>query len=117
MPTMAESARTTCVANRASMRFCRSPETRPGPPPLPTALVGDRPELVHEEETIKANASSPQPDGTFFPSARTEAVPSDGQNKKACDCQRSVATLRGKFNGKPVAYTANHKNLASYVGY
>jgi len=66
---------------------------------------------------MKANAISPQPDGTFFPSARTEAVPSDGQNKKACDRQRSVATLRGKFNGKPVAYTANHKNLASYVGY
>jgi hypothetical protein len=66
---------------------------------------------------MKANAISPQPDENFFPSARTKAVTSDDQTKKVCDRQRSVATFRGKFNGKPVAYTANHKNLASYVGY
>ena len=64
---------------------------------------------------IKANAIPPQPDETFFPSARTKAVLLNDQTKKACDRQRMVATLRGKFNGKPI--TANHKNLASYVGY
>jgi len=66
---------------------------------------------------MKANAIPPQPDETFFPSAQTKAVTSDDQTKKACDRQRSVGTLRGKFNGNPVAYTANHKSLASYVGY
>src|SRR5262249_47277784 len=117
MPTMAESARTTCVANRASMRFCRSPETRLGRRRLPSSVRGDPLELFHEEEPMKAYAIPPQPDETFFPSARTKAILSDEQTKKARDRQRIVATLRGKFSGKPVTYTANHKNLTSYVGY
>ena len=66
---------------------------------------------------MKANAIPPQPDETYFPSARTKSVPSDEQTKKARDRQRSVATLRGKFNGKLITSTANHKNLTSYVGY
>ena len=64
---------------------------------------------------MKANAIPPQPDETFFPSARTKTVPSDDQTKKACDRRQIVASLRGKFNGKPI--TANHKNLASSVGF
>src|SRR5262245_46449508 len=112
----------TCVANRASMRFCRSAETRLARGRLPITVRGDPLELFDEEEpmkanAIKANAIPPQPDETFFPSARTKAVPSDDLTKKACDRQRIVATLREKFNGKPIAYTANHKNLTSYVDY
>ena len=30
---------------------------------------------------------------------------------------RTVATVQGKFKGKPMTYTADHKNLASYVGH
>ena len=65
---------------------------------------------------MKTNAIPPQPDESFFPS-RTKSVPSDEQTKKARDRQRSAATLRGKFNGKPITSTANHKNLTPYVGY
>ena len=66
---------------------------------------------------MKANAIPPQPDETFFPSARTRAVPSDHQTKKTCDRQRIVATLRGKSNGNPITCTANDKDLISYVDY
>ena len=66
---------------------------------------------------MKANAIPPQPDETFSSFARTKTVPLDELTKKACDGQRSVATFRQKFNGKPVASTASHKNLTSYVGY
>ena len=104
------------------MRFCRSAETRLARGRLPITVRGDPLELFDEEEpmkanAIKANAIPPQPDETFFPSARTKAVPSDDLTKKACDRQRIVATLREKFNGKPITYTANHKNLTSYVDY
>src|SRR6516162_9500129 len=30
---------------------------------------------------------------------------------------RIIAALRGKFNGKPMTYAADHKNLAAYLGY
>jgi hypothetical protein len=30
---------------------------------------------------------------------------------------RIVAALRGKFNGKPMTYAADHKNLAAYLGH
>ena len=66
---------------------------------------------------MKVNAIPPQPDETYFPSARTKSVPSDEQTKKAWDRQRSAATLRRKFNGKLITSTANHKNLTPYVGY
>src|SRR5262249_24689480 len=36
---------------------------------------------------------------------------------KTCDRQRIVATLRGKSNGNPITYTANDKDLISYVDY
>ena len=31
--------------------------------------------------------------------------------------RRTVATVQGKFESKPMTYTADHKNLASYVGH
>src|SRR5215475_6077344 len=99
------------------MRFCRNLESRQERRRLPSNFRGDPLEPFHEEEPMKANAIPPQPDENYFPSARTKSVPSDAQTKKARDRQRSVATLRGKFSGKPVTSAANHKSLTSYVGY
>ena len=102
---MAESEQalpTTCVANRASMRFCRSAETRLGRRRLPSS---DRDPLELEEEPMKANAIEanaipPQPDETFFPSARTKAVLSavlsDDQTNKTRDRERGGDRPRRK---------------------
>ena len=60
-------------------------------------------EVFHEEEpmkanVIKANAIPPQPDETFFPSARIKSVPaailSNDQTEEAMDHQRCGDRLR-----------------------
>ena len=43
---------------------------------------------------LKANAIPPQPDETFFPSARTKAVLSDDQTKKTRDRGRGATAPR-----------------------
>src|SRR5262245_62339015 len=88
----------TCVANRAMMRLCPSTETGLGRRRSPS----DDRDPVELEEPMKANATKanatkanaipPQPDETFFPSARTKAVLSavlsDDQTKKTRDRER-----------------------------
>jgi len=50
---------TTCVANKASMRFCHSRETRLGRGHLPTSVHWNPLELFDEEEPVKANECHP----------------------------------------------------------
>ena len=80
------------------MRICSGAETRLGRRRLPS--TGRDPLELEQElmkaNAVRANAIPPQPDETFFPSARTKAVPSavpsavlsDDQTKKTCDRER-----------------------------
>ena len=67
---------------------------------------------------VKANAIPPQPDETFFPSARTKAalsaVPSDDQTKKTRDRERVPSVRIGTGERASRAHdslTSCHLNL------
>ena len=72
------------------MRICSGAETRLGRRRLPS--TGRDPLELEQElmkaNAVRANAIPPQPDETFFPSARTKAVLSDDQTKKTRDRER-----------------------------